>query len=131
MRISRGTRRRIAGAVRQLYDVDGSHERHPIGYPRSHPCRSGPSRVRIAAGAAVSLLAGGAGAQPVPRVWPVTGAGDATATAAAPVSGWYATAGTGDDAVQLRDINRVLVRRITRAEIAALLPWMELGNGPD
>jgi hypothetical protein len=61
----------------------------------------------------------------------VSGPDDTVAVAAAALSGWYATADSFEDNVEIRDINQTLVRTITRQEIVALLPWMSLDGGPD
>lgn len=66
---------------------------------------------------------------PVITAWPSTGA--ASGVAAAPIAGHYATSDTTTDTVELRDIRGVITHSVTRAQIAALLPWMSLGSGPD
>ena len=68
-------------------------------------------------------------AQPVIEQWP--GGAGMVATAAAALGGAYAAADASNDEVVIRDVNRGLIRTITRAEIAALLPWMELSPSPD
>ncbi len=70
-------------------------------------------------------------AQPVLQPWPVGGPDDTVATAAATLSGWYACADSFEDSIEIRDIKQTLIRTITRADIAALVPWMSLGGGPD
>jgi len=77
------------------------------------------------------LAAGAVLAQPVVQTWPAAGADDTVAVAAAALSGWYATADSFEDSVEIRDIDQNLVRTITRAQITALLPWMSLDGGPD
>lgn len=70
-------------------------------------------------------------ATPVESAWPVDGPDDTVAIAAAACSGWYAAADSFEDNIEIRDINGLLRRTITRTEIASLLPWMSLGGGPD
>src|ERR1044071_6062307 len=70
-------------------------------------------------------------AGPVTSPWPVSGPDDTVGVGAAALSGWYATADSFEDNVEIRDVNQALVRTITRAEIVALLPWMSLDGGPD
>jgi hypothetical protein len=77
------------------------------------------------------ILVRGAVAGPVTSPWPVGGPDDTVAVGAAALSGWYATADSFEDNVEIRDINQTLVRTITRQEIVALLPWMSLDGGPD
>ncbi len=58
---------------------------------------------------------------------------ESTAVAAAALAGRYASADTVSDKVVIRNIDQTVVRAITRAEISALLPWMNLdasGDGP-
>jgi len=80
---------------------------------------------------AALCLAGSAAAGPVQTPWAVSGPDDTAAVAAAALSGWYASADSYEDTVELRDINQSLVRTITKAEISALLPWMVLDGGTD
>lgn len=57
-----------------------------------------------------------------------------SAVAAAALSGRYAAADTGTDTVIIRNVDQSVVRTITRAELAAMLPWMTLdasGDGPN
>ena len=75
------------------------------------------------------LLSSAALAAPVVDPWPSQS--NAGTVAAAPVSGLYAAASTVTDSVQIRDIRGTLLREITRADILALLPWMNLDAGPD
>lgn len=77
------------------------------------------------------LAVGAARAQPVAQSWPVAGPDDTVAVAGAVLSGWYATADSFEDSVEIRGIDQALVRTITRAQITALLPWMNLDGGPD
>ncbi|MEX2219194.1 MAG: hypothetical protein WD749_10605 [Phycisphaerales bacterium] len=80
---------------------------------------------------AAGLALAPAWAQPIIQTWPVQGPDDTVAVASPALSGWYAAADSFEDSVEVRDISGALVRTITRAEIAALLPWMSLGGGPD
>lgn len=63
--------------------------------------------------------------------WPVEGPDDTACVAAAAFSGWYAAADSFEDSVEVRDIRGTLRHQITRGQIASLLPWMDLGGGPD
>ena len=89
-------------------------------------CRNLVSVLIAAAG-----CAGAAWAGPVTGPWPVEGANDTACVAAAAMGGWYATGDTFQDRIEIRDIQGALRRVITRAEIAALAPWMSLDGGPD
>lgn len=84
-----------------------------------------------AGGAFLAWGAGAATAGPVTTSWPVAGPDDSAAVAAAALSGWYAVADSFEDNVEIRDVNRALVRTIGKAEIQALLPWMGLDGSPD
>src|SRR5262245_6703700 len=77
------------------------------------------------------FVAGTAVAGPVTSPWAVGGPDDTAGAAAAALSGWYATADSFEDSVEVRDVNQTLARTITRAEIVSLLPWMSLDGGPD
>lgn len=81
--------------------------------------------------ATLAWAGGVACATPVEQPWPVDGPDDTVAIAAAACSGWYAAADSFEDSVEIRDIRGELRRVVTRAEIAALLPWMNLAGGPD
>jgi DNA-binding beta-propeller fold protein YncE len=70
-------------------------------------------------------------AQPITQAWPVEGPGDVVAVATPALAGWYAAANAAADSIEIRDINGVLSREITRAEMVGLLPWMSLGPGFD
>ncbi len=70
-------------------------------------------------------------AAPATTPWPVEGPDDTVAAACAALSGWYATADSFEDSVEVRDVNQSLLATITRSQIEALLPWMSLGGGPD
>ncbi len=83
-------------------------------------------------GVLIAVLIGSvASAGPVVELWALEAGGGASATAAAELSGWYATAETVGDTVEIRDIRQSLVRTITRAEMVAFAPWMSLDAGPD
>ncbi|MEQ8771135.1 MAG: hypothetical protein RIB60_11575 [Phycisphaerales bacterium] len=86
---------------------------------------------RVLAGGVGVLLSTGAAAAPDPSAWPSAGADDSAAVGAAALSGWYAVADSLEDVVELRDIRGDLMRTITKAEIEALCPWMDLDAGPD
>ncbi|MBX3356808.1 MAG: hypothetical protein KF745_00110 [Phycisphaeraceae bacterium] len=70
-------------------------------------------------------------AGPVTAAWPVDGPDDTTAVAAAGVAGWYATADSYEDNVEIRDVQATLVHTVTKAQIEALLPWMSLNGSQD
>lgn len=80
---------------------------------------------------AAGCLLQAASASPVFAPWPADGPDDTTCVAAAAFAGWYATADSFEDSVEIRDIRGTLVRSISKAQITALLPWMNLGGGPD
>lgn len=79
----------------------------------------------------ISVLAAAARGGPIAEPWATASGGGAAATAAAELSGWYAAAEAEGDSVEIRDVRQALVRTITRAEMAALAPWMTLDSGPD
>ena len=68
---------------------------------------------------------------PVVENWPVFSDDDTVAVACAPLAGWYAVGDSFDDNVEIRNIQKKLIRSITEMEIEALLPWMNLSGGPD
>jgi hypothetical protein len=70
-------------------------------------------------------------AGPMVESWAFEGGGGAAAVAAAELSGWYATAETEGDTVEIRDVRQTLMRTITRVEIMSLAPWMSLDAGHD
>ena len=81
----------------------------------------------------MGLGGGFASAAPEVQTWPTDAAGAHGGSAAAAVSGWYATSETAGDRVEIRDVRGDLQREITRAEILPLLNWMTLdgsGDGP-
>jgi hypothetical protein len=86
---------------------------------------------RIGAAATLLGLSSVACAAPVTQAWPTESPGPATAVAAAELSGWYAVAETAGDTVEIRDVRRSLIRRITRDEIRSLAPWMTLDPSAD
>jgi hypothetical protein len=66
---------------------------------------------------------------PVAQPW-----GDAPradAVAAAQLSGWYASADTTTDTIEIRDVRETLLHTITRDELSNLAPWMTLDATPD
>ncbi len=87
--------------------------------------------VCLVAGVVACVVGESALAGPVTANWPVVGPDDSAAVAAAALSGWYAVADSYEDNVEIRDVNRALVRVISKAEIQALLPWMSLDGSPD
>lgn len=54
-----------------------------------------------------------------------------SAVAAASLAGWTAAANSRTDTVELRDVSGALRRTITRAELAASLPWMNFNTDAD
>jgi len=86
---------------------------------------------RWIAAALVAFGVNGAAAGPVTTSWPVLGPDDSAAVSAAALSGWYAVGDSFEDTVEIRDVNRALVRTIGKSEIQALLPWMNLDGSPD
>jgi len=70
-------------------------------------------------------------AEPVVETWPVSGGDDVVTVACAPLAGWYAIGDSYDDNIEIRNIEKELVRTITRSEIKTLLPWMILEGGTD
>lgn len=77
------------------------------------------------------LLAPLAQAAPSAAPYPVEGPDDTVAISASALSGWYATADSFEDSVEVRDINRTLLDTITPEDLLALCPWMNLSGGPD
>jgi hypothetical protein len=70
-------------------------------------------------------------AEPVIEPWASLAPGPTGSVDAAELSGWYAAVETAGDTVEIRDIRRTLIRRITRDEILVHAPWMSLDPGPD
>jgi len=87
----------------------------------------------LTAGAIVlCLCAGGVGAAPVVTAWPTEASlVGSSAVGASALAGRYAVADRVSDTVEIRDIRGDLLRTITRAEIAALMPWADLTSAPD
>ncbi|MEM9373247.1 MAG: GC-type dockerin domain-anchored protein [Planctomycetota bacterium] len=81
----------------------------------------------IAMGAHVGLCT----AAPVVTPWATDAASSVDAVAAADLSGWYATASTDDDRIEIRDVRQQLKRVITRDDLVAQVPWASLDAGPD
>ncbi len=90
--------------------------------------RSPLAGVILGAGLAVSAACR---ADVVVTPYPISGANDTVTVAAAPMAGWYATGDTFQDRVEVRDYRGNIKRTITRADLAALAPWMSLDGGPD
>ncbi len=88
--------------------------------------RSVPSIAAAATLAAASL----AGAAPVESPFPFA-TSSATSVAASQLADAVAIGSWADDAVEVRTVLGDLERTITRAEIEALAPWMDLDPGPD
>lgn len=68
---------------------------------------------------------------PVVQTWPVSGGDNVVTVACARLGGWYATGDSFEDNVEIRNIQKKLIRSITKADILALLPWMRLSGGED
>ncbi len=68
-------------------------------------------------------------AQPMVTPWP--GEGSLPSCAAAALNGWYAVVDSRADTVELRSHNQELIRTVTRAELLALLPWMNFNTDAD
>ncbi len=86
---------------------------------------------RVLAAGMAALMSTGAVGAPDPSGWPAAGPDDSAAVGASALSGWYAVGDSFEDVVELRDIRGELMRTITKAEIEALCPWMDLDSGPD
>ncbi|MGD9689419.1 MAG: hypothetical protein AB7K52_07580 [Phycisphaerales bacterium] len=83
---------------------------------------------------AVTAFCGAAGplcAQPVEDPWAVTGPDRPFAVAAAALAGVHAVADVEQDRVEVRDTRGTLIRALTRADFAALFPWMSLDESDD
>ena len=72
-----------------------------------------------------------ASADVVSTSYPIDGPNDTVAVAAAAFSGWYASADSLQDRIEIRDIRGDSRRSITRDELIAFAPWMSLDGGPD
>lgn len=70
-------------------------------------------------------------AQPVSTPLMIEGPNDTAAVAAASFAGWYATADSFQDRIEVRDIRGNVLHAVTREQILALAPWMALDGGPD
>jgi len=73
-------------------------------------------------------------AGPVEASWTVAGPDDTAAVACAALSGWYATADSYENNIEIRDVTQNLLITITQSQITSLLPWMTLDgstDGPD
>ncbi len=79
----------------------------------------------------VCTSSGDAIAAPVTEAWASENSTPTAAVAAAQLSGWYATAETVNDTIEIRDIRQELIRQISRAEISVHVPWMTLDSSSD
>tara|TARA_R110000868_G_scaffold241497_3_gene496775 strand:- start:521321 stop:523657 length:2337 start_codon:yes stop_codon:yes gene_type:complete len=70
-------------------------------------------------------------ASPVTESWASESVSPTTAVAAAQLSGWYATADTSSDTIEIRDIRQTLIHQIARSDIQELAPWMTLDSSDD
>src|SRR5262249_41994246 len=86
---------------------------------------------RLMVSGVVAAAASCALAEPQATTFVVDGTDRIAAVAPAPLFGLYATADTMQDRVEVRDIEGHVVRAVTRADMAALLPWMSLGTLAD
>ncbi len=94
-----------------------------------------PRRLRtgVAAIVAPALSSSLAIATPATSSWPSPAGADALCTAGATLAGCVAAGSTQNDSVEVRDIAANLLASVSRAQIQALLPWMNLdasANGP-
>lgn len=87
--------------------------------------------LRLTAGLGVGAITTLAAGSPITSPFPVTGADDTAAIAAAPFAGAYAAADTFEDTVELRNFPLAVTHTISKAQILALAPWMSLDGGPD
>lgn len=79
-----------------------------------------------------SLYSGVAVAAPQSSAWPAGAeVSGADVVAAAALAGHYAIADRAHDTIEVRDIRGTLLRSITRAQIAAIMPWAELTDAAD
>lgn len=81
--------------------------------------------------AAVLGQSAAAWAEPVSTTLSMSGVNDTVAVAAAPFAGWYATADSFQDRIEVRDIRGAVLHAITREQILGHAPWMTLDSGPD
>lgn len=107
---------------------DNSGSMKPLSY-RSVANKGAVPRTLLAP--VLASVISSAPAAPIESNWHAEGPDDTAAVAAASFAGFRATADTFEDRVEVRDVRGVLVRSISRAEFAALLPWMSLDGGPD
>ncbi len=89
------------------------------------------SKMTCAIAAAPLLASASALAGPVPTPLPVDGPDDTCAVAGAAMGANIALADSFDDRVIVVGTSGAVLRTITRAQIAALCPWMSLDSGPD
>jgi len=96
-------------------------------------CKGGsPAQLRsLAAAVMIASCASVSAADIVIAPYTVDGPNDTVAVAAAAFAGWYASADSFQDQIEIRDIRGNLRRTIARAEIALLAPWMNLDGGTD
>ncbi len=86
----------------------------------------------LASGAlALGLLTSSLTAQPMVAPYPISGADRPVAVAGAALSGWTASADSAQDQVEVRDGAGTLKAAVSRAQMAALLPWMTLDGSTD
>ncbi|HLO41261.1 MAG TPA: GC-type dockerin domain-anchored protein [Phycisphaerales bacterium] len=91
--------------------------------------RSLPRSSSCIAAAVLLAASGDVLAQPVNTPW--GSSGESSAVAAASLAGRYASASTALDVVTIREIDQSIRRTITRSEMKALLPWMDLNTSAD
>lgn len=68
---------------------------------------------------------------PIIETWPVDGSDDNVAASCAALAGWYAIGDSYEDNIEIRNVNKELIRTISKSEIEILLPWFNLGGGQD
>ncbi|QQS08829.1 MAG: hypothetical protein IPK69_12740 [Phycisphaerales bacterium] len=89
------------------------------------------ARSPIGLGVGALLLTTTARAQPITSPFAAPASDRAVATAAAQVAGYFATASTQSDTVEIRDVRQSLVRSIPRSRFATAAPWMNLDTSND
>lgn len=105
----------------------------PVSWARNRgPLERGPRLRQTASALALCLAPAAASGAPVVSTWPTGPAlGGASCASASALAGRYAVADRVTDSVEIRDIRGNLLRTITRAEIANLMPWADLTSAPD
>jgi hypothetical protein len=79
----------------------------------------------------IALLSPVSHAAPVVEPWSFDATGGGTSVSAAELSGWYATASTHDDRIEIRDIRQKLIAEIARNDLLVHASWMSLDSSDD